>query len=174
MNFISRYFKYKDYKQFKIFSIAAMWMGDLFTIFYLVTEVKKNNFVDTYIKTALKMKGMYIEEMDPNMLDEMRIIIMSTLSVFILGIMLVNNVNYYFFYKEKKWAKSYVRFLAYTSLFLTFIVLLQGIAQFNFTQFLNIFSIPLYLYVILGLDYFKSIQNEESQNERPLDLPKPQ
>lgn len=147
-------------------------MGDLFTIFYLVTEVKKNNFVDTYIKSAIKLNGMNFDELDPNMLNETRVIVMSTLSVFLLGIMLVNNVNYYFFYKDKKWATSYIRFLSYTSLFLTFMVLLQGITQLSFTQLLNAFSIPLYLFVVLGLDYFKQHQNEELQSELPADLPK--
>lgn len=174
MKFFTKYFKYSNLKQFKIFSIGALWMGDLFTIFYLVTEVKKNNFVDNYIKAALKINGMNYDEFDPHMLEETRVIVMSTLSVFLLGIMLVNNVNYYFYYKNKKWATTYVRFLAYTSLFLTFIVLLQGITQFSFTQLLNVFSVPLYMYVILGLEHFKQIQNVELQIELPEDLPKPQ
>lgn len=149
-------------------------MGDLFTVFYIVTEVNKNNFAETYIKTALKLNGMNYDELDPNMLNEMKVIVMSTVSVFLLGIMLINNVNYYFYYKDRAWAIKYLRFLSYTSLFLTFMVIFQGITQFSFTQLLNIFSIPLYLYVILGFDHFKQIQNGELQNELPEDLPKPQ
>lgn len=141
-------------KKFNFLTILFCWANDLFTIFYVVMEIKRNDFVNVYLDKILILNGLNKEDIDPTVLDESRLVIMSSLWIFLLCFLILNNVNYYFFYKGKKFAKNYVSFISWTGIILTSIIIIQGILSLYFVQLLNLFSIPLYLFIILGLKKF--------------------
>lgn len=157
-------------KQFKIFAVLACTLGDLFTAFYAIEILRKERFINTYIYTVFRMKGIDPETLNPEFLQGLQGIVYSTASTMLFVFMLWNMINYFCYYREKNFSKKYVYFLAWTSIFLTAGIVLEGLASFSWQQLLNIFSIPLYIFVILGHRKFMQ-QTAEPQNESSLPGP---
>lgn len=148
--------------QLRLYICLSLIVCDLFTFFYFVTEAKKKDVVNQYIATALALKGIVISEIEPHFINDLRIIILSTLGTLLTLFFLVNFMSYYFFYKGKKWAVKYVHFLVISGFVLTAWVIVEGIKDFSLTQILNVTTIPLYLFAYKGLNSIK--QNQELQN----------
>jgi hypothetical protein len=156
--------------QFKIFAVLACTLGDLFTAFYVIEIFRKERFINNYIFTVMKVKGIDPETLNPEFLHGLQGIVYSTASTVLFMFMLWNMINYFCYYREKNFAKKYVYFLAWTSIVLTGLIVLEGLASFSWQQLLNLFSIPLYLFVILGHRKFMT-QTSEPQNENSPQAP---
>ncbi|MFZ4714133.1 MAG: hypothetical protein ACOYL6_10490 [Bacteriovoracaceae bacterium] len=139
-------------------------LGDLFSCFYILSELKKEKIVVLYIKNALQFQGINYEDLAPDMVEAMKSIVINTAAATLTIFLLFHFVVYFLYFKEKAYAKKYVVFISWCGLFLTSWVIFEGLKDFAWVQLLNIFSLPLFLFVILGHKHFFP-KTSERQNE---------
>jgi hypothetical protein len=137
-------------KNYKLLAVMARIVGDLFSSFYILSELKKEKIIVLYIKQSLSLQGVEYDTLSPDLIEAMKSIVFNTAAATISFFLIFHIVIYFFYYKEKKYAQKYVVFLSWFGLFLTSWVVIEGVKDFNWQQLLNIFSLPLFLFVIWG------------------------
>lgn len=145
----------------KMIVCISLLIGDLFTFFYFVTEAQKKDVVNHYIQTALELKGIQIQDLEPHLVNDLRIVVFSTIGTMLALFFLFNFISYFFFYRGKIWAQKYVKVLIVTGFVLTLWILIEGIKDFNLTQLLNLATIPLYIFCFKALQEIKKIQEQQ-------------
>ena len=123
MKKLNEYFKNLGYSKFLLISAIIIYLCDILHIFSITMHFLPTKIDLHYSSNVIAMQGQNPSNFDTNYLNELRLVIINTMSnVFYL--FLVYHAFVYFMYaKEKKWGRKYVYAYALTGSILTIIVL---------------------------------------------------
>ncbi len=148
-------------RRFVYVAVFLLTVLDVLNGWYLKLYWQYKNLSYAY---AMKVKEMSETELDINTIEGLAQLTDNMVSFFLL-IVMINNLFFYFFYLRKKlWAQGYILFYTMTNAFMVLAFLIEGPVLGAGWFFFNILSIPLYLYMYLGV---KLLKNETTEAAIP-------
>lgn len=142
-------------RYFVVVTVLILIITDLLNGLYLKLFWSHRGMSELLVRQSIAQSGLVLEDFGPDTVSEMLGFVDNTF-YFFLFLVLVNNLFFYVFYLLKRlWAQGYVLFYTFSAsiLALTFIFDNGGL-PFGWTIY-NIASIPLYLYLFLGVKMLK-------------------
>ncbi len=142
-------------RYFVVVTVLILIITDLLNGLYLKLFWSHRGMSELLVRQSIGQSGLVLEDFGPDTVSEMLGFVDNTF-YFFLFLILVNNLFFYIFYLLKRlWAQGYVLFYTFSAsiLALTFIFDNGGL-PFGWTIY-NIASIPLYLYLFLGVKLLK-------------------
>jgi hypothetical protein len=139
-------------RRFVYVTVCLLIGLDLLNGWYLKLYWEYKNLSYAY---AMKVNEMSQTELDMNTVEGLVQLTDNMVSFFLL-IMMINNLFFYFFYLRKKlWAQGYILFYTLTNAFLVLAFLFEGPVLGAEWFFFNLLSIPMYVYLYLGVKVLK-------------------
>ena len=137
-------------KNFKLLTIISMIISDLFIITHLLQSFYNKSSFDNIFNSSiniLKMQGHnFSKQLSPNFRDEIWLLFIQTLISMLLVYIVIHLICYICFFKNKKFAYSYLKLYCLSS---GFFMLLYSV--FNLSDFSkSIFLIPALLLLFSG------------------------
>lgn len=155
MKKLNDYFKNLAYSKFLVISGIIIYLSDILNIFYINMHFLPTKIDTNYVRKVMIMQGQNPNQFDPLYLDELRMVIVSTMTnVFYL--FLVYHLFLYFMYgKGKAFARKYVFGYALTGAILTIIELPFLVQRHIGWAIAMVITTIIYVYVWSGLRYYK-------------------
>jgi hypothetical protein len=142
-------------RRFVLMTIFSLLILDLLTGHSFRMSLIQNGFSEKIVQLSIKQANLQASDLSNETLSEVHNLMNMSLD-FMLGLILVNNIFFYFFYfKKKLWAYSYVAFYTLTAGFLSLSMIFDKHVSTGWLIF-NIATIPMYLYLFLGVKLLKA------------------
>lgn len=156
---ISKFYTDITEKNFKFLTISSCFLADLAAALYIYLLVNDKSYFEKYIDTvqeAMRQSNTDFKmAVDPNFLNQLwGVVLMTTLSM-IMIFMVIHAIVYFFYFKDKKFAKSYVTFYTWTvAILYTFTGVKNITNPLGFITISGLFS----LYIALGFNQKKKAE----------------
>ena len=141
-------------RRFVLVTIFTLLILDLLTGHSFRMSLIQNGFSEKLVQLSIQQAKLNPNDLSAETLSEVHNLMNKSLD-FMLGLILVNNLFFYFFYfKQKLWAYSYVAFYTLTAGFLSLSMVIDKHMSTGWLIF-NIATIPIYIYLFLGVKLLK-------------------
>jgi hypothetical protein len=152
---IKNHFKKFNLFHFTLGVIVSLIVLDLINFYYLSLYWTKQNLSLLYVQRLSLGQGLDVHQLSTQSIQEIKQVIDNSFFLFLV-IVLINNLFFYIFYfRNKLWAQSYVLFYTLSNSVLAVLFLVEGpilgIPWFIY----NLVTIFLYIYLYLGIKFFK-------------------
>ncbi len=107
----------------------------------------------------MQIKNITTDNVDPIFMRELEGTIFHTFIFMLFVILLVNFVFYFFFLKRKNFATKYLYGYFWAGLMLTSLMVFEGFPVGGFLELVNLSSILVYGYLLMGFSHFKTDLN---------------
>jgi hypothetical protein len=142
-------------RRWVVFTVISLIITDLINCYYLKLYWLNKGVSDTLVQRSITQGGLLIEDFDRATLSEMTGFVNNTF-YFFLFIILANNYFFYFFYLRKRlWAQGYVLFYALSAAVFSLSFIFDNAGLGAGWMSYNIFTIPFYIYLFLGVKLLK-------------------
>ncbi len=142
-------------RRFVVTTVLILILTDLLNGYYLKLYWMAKNVSESLVITGLKRGGGVLEEITPSTMREMTGFVDNSF-YFFLFVILVNNLFFYFFYlRQKLWAQGFVLFYTLSAAFFSITFIFDDVDLGFAWMLYNILTIPLYLYLFLGVKVLK-------------------
>lgn len=152
---IKLHFKRWNPRYFVTFVVITLIITDILNGYYLKLFWANKDMSMNLVRQTIAQGGMVFEDFSLDTIKEMTDFV-DNIFYFFLFLILVNNLFFYLFYYFKKlWAQGFVLFYTLTAaIFALTLIFDNGVLSPQWTLY-NIISIPLYLYLFLGVKFLK-------------------
>lgn len=133
-------YKHLNEKKFKFLTIINCFIADLFVCAHVMMNIGNKEQFDKTMDLFFKLLEMqmpgYSSQVSTAYLEELWQVVIMTLYTIILVYLLLHSVIYFFHNKDKKYAKSYVKFYSWSGAILMGYYSLSGLSYPDRAMFL--------------------------------------
>ncbi len=141
-------------RRFVLMTVFSLLILDLLTGYSFRMSLTQNGFSEKLVQISIEQAKLQASDLSAETLAEVHGLMNKSID-FMLGLILVNNLFFYFFYLRKKlWAYSYVSFYSLTAGLLSVSLVLDKHISTGWLIF-NLATIPMYIYLFLGIKLLK-------------------
>jgi hypothetical protein len=153
------FFNNINFNQFTFIVVALGFITDLFNTVYLYQYFIVKRIAEKTLMASMQIKNITTDNVDPIFMRELEGTIFHTFIFMLFVILLVNFVFYFFFLKRKNFATKYLYGYFWAGLMLTSLMVFEGFPVGGFLELVNLSSILVYGYLLMGFSHFKTDLN---------------
>lgn len=143
-------------RYFVVLTVALLIITDFLNGLYLKLFWSHRGMSELLVKQSIAQSGLVLEDFGPDTVSEMLGFVDNTF-YFFLFLILINNLFFYIFYLLKRlWAQGFILFYTLSAAVLAlFMIFDKSDLHVGWTVY-NLFSIPFYLYLFVGVKMLKT------------------
>lgn len=155
MKKLNDYFKNLPYSNFLIISAVIIYISDFLNIFYINMHFLPTKIDVNYVRRVMMMQGTDPSQFDTLYLEELRMVIVNTMSNVFYFFLIYHAFVYFMYIKDKSFARKYVYGYALTGAILTIIELPFLVQRHIGWALAMLITTIIYIYVWYGQRYYK-------------------
>lgn len=143
-------------RRFVVGTVIILIILDILNGYYLKLSMAKNDLSHKMVLLIIERMQLNPSDFDRATMAEIGGLVDKSFDFF-LFLVLFNNLFFYLFYLRKKlWAQAYVLFYTLTAGIFSLLMIFDGYGMGMGWMIFNILTIPLYLYLYMGVKLLKN------------------
>jgi hypothetical protein len=149
--------KYAKVSKKKFLTIGSLlcFISDVGNIAYINLYALQKYITDQSIANALALQGVNLRQISAHDFDAYKQLMIDAMGLVFAGFLAYHIIVYFFFARDKKWAKKYVYGYALTGTILTAVELVFLFQEHFMWAIVMLLTTFIYIYTLFGIRYFK-------------------